>query len=93
MKNTTFDPNFVNISLNVTKFGMLKLKLTCHVILVAMETISAGNYEFLSYQNVGIYKLGCRSVNALARVLTCILLERASHQHCNKVCGICIAAI
>ena len=36
----------------MTKFGMLIdiLELICHMILVAMETILAGNYELLSYQ-------------------------------------------
>ena len=63
------------------------------MILVAMETILAGNYEFLSYQNVCIYKLGWRSVNTLARVLNCISLERAGHQHSHKVIEMCIAAI
>ena len=63
------------------------------MILVAMETILLGNYEFLNYQNVCIYKLGWRSINTRARVLNCISLERAGHQHSRKVCGMCIAAI
>ena len=49
-----------------------------------------GNCEILSYQNVSLYKLGWHSDNSLARVLNCISLERAGHQHCNKVCRICI---
>ena len=38
------------------------------MILVAMETILVGNYEFFNYQNVCIYKLGWCSVNTLASV-------------------------
>ena len=49
------------------------------MIVVAMETNLVVNYEFLSYQNVCISKLGWRSVNTLARVVTCILLERTGH--------------
>ena len=64
------------------------------MILVAMEAILAGNYGFLSYQNVCIYKLGWRSsINTLVRVLNGISLERAGHQHSHKVYWICIAAI
>ena len=63
------------------------------MIVVAIETILAGNYEFLIYQNVCIYKLGWSSVNTLARVFNCIPLERAGHQQSLEVCGICITAI
>ena len=63
------------------------------MILVAIETILAGNYEFLSYQNVCIYNLGVSSVNTLARVLNCIPVERAGHQHSDKVCGVCILSL
>ena len=90
MENTTFYSN-VNFSLNVTKFSMLFD--TSHVILVAMETILVGSYEFLSCQNVCIYKLDKRSINTLARVLNCISLERAGHQHSEKVCGVCIPTL
>ena len=47
------------------------------MILVPMETILAGNYELLSYQNVCINKIGKHNVNTLARVLNHISLERA----------------
>ena len=70
------------------------LKLTSHVILVTMETILVGNYEFLSYQNVCIYKMAWCNANTIARVLnhacTCISLERVGLQHSDKVCGVCI---
>ena len=72
---------------------MTLLILTGHIILVAMKTILAGNYYFLSYQNVCIYKLGCRSVNTLATVLNHISLERAVHQHSSNVCGVCITTL
>ena len=62
------------------------------MIFVAMETILAGNYEFLSYQNVCIYKMAGHSVNTTARVLNNILLEGAGHQHSDKVCGVCITS-
>ena len=97
MKNTTFDNNFANFSLNVIKFGMLidniESGMSHDFALIAMETILAANYEFLHYQNVCIYKLGCRNGNILASVLHCISLERAGHHHSNKVCRICTAAI
>ena len=60
------------------------------MILVAVETILMGNYEFLSYKNMCIYKLGWCSISTLARVLNCISLERVGHQHSNMVYGICI---
>ena len=43
VENTTFDDNFNNFTLNVTKFGML---------IDSVETILLRNCEFLSYQNV-----------------------------------------
>ena len=63
------------------------------MILVAMDIILAGKYDFLSYQNVCIHKLGWNSVNTLVRVLNHISLERADHQHSSKVCGICITTL
>ena len=67
----TCDNTFVNFSLNVTKFGML---INIVVIdkshdLVAIETIWAGNYEFLIYQHVCIYKMAWRSINTMGTVL------------------------
>ena len=53
--------------------------------LVAMETILVVNYEFPSYQNVYIYKLGWININPLAGVLNCISLEIASDQHSHKL--------
>ena len=66
------------------------LELTSHMIYVAKEIILAGNYDFLSYQNVCIYKMAWRSVNTISRVLNHIVLERAGHQHSDEVCGVCI---
>ena len=57
VENTTFNNTFVNFSLNVTKFSMLINIVKIDIILVAMEIILAGNYEYLSYQNVCIYKM------------------------------------
>ena len=87
VENTTLDNNVVNFSLNVTKFGMLIsiLKMTIYMILVAMESILTGNYEFLSYQNVHIYKMAWRSVNTIGRALNHISLERAGPQHSDKM--------
>ena len=68
VKNTTFVNNFINFSLNVTKFGML-------VDIVDMDRSHdfgcygynfVGNYDFLSYQNVCIYKVDWSSVATLA---------------------------
>ena len=39
------------------------LKLTSHIILVAMESILAEKYECLTKQNVCIYKLGWHIIN------------------------------
>ena len=63
------------------------------MILVVLETILAGNYEFPSYQNVCIYKMALCSVNAVSRVLNQIVLERAGRQHSDKVCGVCITSL
>ena len=96
VKNTTFYSNFVNFSLNVTKFGMLipNIEIDMSHELGCYETHLAGNYEFLSYRHVRIYKLGWCSINTLASVLKLyISLERAGHQHSNKVYRICIAAM
>ena len=57
------------------------------MILVAMDIILAGNYDFLGDQNVCIYKPGWCSVNTLARVLNHITLETADHQHSSKSVG------
>ena len=62
------------------------------MILVDMETILAGNYEILSYQNVCIYKMAWHSFNIIARVLNHISLEKTGHQHSDKVCGVCITS-
>ena len=63
------------------------------MILVSMDIILVGNYDFLSYQNVCIYKLGWRRINTLARGLNHISLERAAQQHSGKVCGVCITTL
>ena len=63
------------------------------MILVAMKTIMVGNYEFVSYQHVCIYKMAWGSVNIIARVLNHISLERAGHQYSDKVCGVCITSL
>ena len=60
---------------------------------VAMETILTGNYEFLIYQNVCIYKMAWRSINTTSIVFNHILLERARHQYSGKVCGVCITSL
>ena len=95
MKNTTFDNNFIHFSLNVTKFDMSihNIELYMSHAFFAMETILAGNYEFLSYQNVCIYKVSWISINTLPRVLHGISLESTGHQYSNKVCRICIAVV
>ena len=54
------------------------------MILVAMESTLVGNYEFLNYQNVCIYKMTLCSVNTMA--IGCC-------QHSNKVCGVCISSL
>ena len=58
-----------------------------------METILAGNYEFLCYQNVSIYKTAWRSVNTITRVLNHTSLERAEHQFSDMVCGVYITIL
>ena len=55
-----------------------------------METILVGNYEFLSNQNLCIYKMTWGRINTIARVLNHILLESAGNQHSDEVCGVCI---
>ena len=96
MKNTTFDNNFVAILVwmlpNLVSWLTL-LILAGHMIVVAMDIILAGNDDFLSYQNVCIYKLGWCSVNTLARVWNHISLERAGHEHSSKACGVCITTL
>ena len=69
--------------------------LTGHMMLVAMDIMLAVNYDFFSYHNVCIYKLGWCSVNTISRVLNHIhvSLERADHQHSTKVCGVCITTL
>ena len=52
------------------------------MLLVAMDTILARNYDFFSYQNVCIDKLSWHSIITLARVLNCISLQE-QNQH-NK---------
>ena len=90
MENITFVNNFVNSSLNISKFCM-------SINIVDIEkahkfgcygNILVGYYEFLSYQNVCIYKMAWHSVNTVPRVLNHISLERAVHQHSDKVCGV-----
>ena len=54
-----------------------------------METILLGNYKFLSYQNVCIYKMGWHSINTIDRVFN----HTSGHQHFDKVCGICISSL
>ena len=44
-------------------------------------------------KNVCIYKMAWHSVNTIATVLNHILLERAVHQHFDKVCGVCITSL
>ena len=63
------------------------------MILVVMETILAGNYEFRSYQNVCIYKMAWLRVNTLTRVSNHISLEGVEHQHSVRVCGVCIITL
>ena len=63
------------------------------MILVAMEIILVGNYEFLNYPNVCIHKMAWYSVNALASVLNHISLKRAGHQHSDQVCAVCITSL
>ena len=88
MKNTTFDYNFVNCNQNVTKFGVLIDNVgvdKSHEFGCNGNWIVAVNYKYRSYQTVCIYKMGWRSINAIARVLNHISLERAGHQHSDKV--------
>ena len=68
------------------------LKLTSHMILVAMETIFGGNYGCLNYQIVCIYKMACRSINTISTVSNYISLERVGYQNSDNVCGICITS-
>ena len=63
------------------------------MILVAMETILMGNYVFLSYKNVCIYKMAWRNINTIGRVLNHISLKRAGHRHSDKVCEDCITSM
>ena len=86
---TIFYNNVVTFGLNVTKFvfWLTLLKLTSLLIFVAMETILAGNYEFLIYQNICIYKMAWRSMNITARVLNHKLLARAGHISILIRCG------
>ena len=84
-ENTTVDNNVVNFSLNVTKFGI-------GIGIVEVDKsydfgFYGGNYQFLSYQNVRIYKMTWCSINTIARVLNHISLERACHHYVDKVCG------
>ena len=66
MENITFDNN-VNLSLNATKVGMvIDIMESDKAYDFAIETILAGNYEFLSYQNVYIYNMTRHSINTLA---------------------------
>ena len=69
------------------------LKLTSHIIVIAMKTNLGGNYEFLCYQNVCVHTMAGHSVNTTARVLNHISLERAGHQHCDNVCEVCITSL
>ena len=80
------------MSLNLA-LGLPILTLTSYMILVALETILAGNYQFLIYQNVCICKLGLCSTNTRARLLKCISLEGTGHKHPDKVSTICAFAI
>ena len=59
-----FGNNFVNFSCNVTKFGMLidNIEVDMSYDFGCDGNILAGNYEFLIYQNVCIYKLGWCSI-------------------------------
>ena len=95
MKNTTFDNNFIHFSFDVTNFGMLIHNIDLYIshAFFAMETILAGNYEFLNYQNVCIDKVSWISINTLARVLHGISSESTGHQNSNKVCRICITVV
>ena len=69
------------------------LKLTSHMVKVVMDTILAGNYEFLSYQNVCIYNMALHRVNTIVRVFNHMSLERAGHQNSDKMCGVCISSV
>ena len=60
---------------------------------IYMDTNLAGNYEFLSYQNVCIYKRAWCNINTIARVFNHIPLERAGHQHSDKICEGCITSL
>ncbi len=63
------------------------------MLLVAMDTILAGNYEFLSYQNVCIYKLAWRSVNTMCTPPYDALMESTAHQLSAEVWDICLASL
>jgi len=52
-----------------------------HIILVAMDMILVGNYEFLGYQNVYIYKLAWHNVNTMCAPPYDASIERAGLQH------------
>ena len=95
MQNTTFDNSVGNFSPNVTRFGMLIdiVDIDKSHVSIVMKTILARNYEFLSYQNMCIYKIAWHSVNAIARVLNHISLERTGHQHSPNVYGVCITSL
>ena len=70
MENTTFDNNVVNFSLNVTKIDMLidNIEIGMSHDFVCYGNHLAGKYEFLSYQNVCIYKMAWHNVNTIALV-------------------------
>ena len=62
------------------------------MILVAMETILVGNYNSFIYQNMCIYKIGWASLYNRQSV-NHISLERAGHQHSDKVYVVSITSV
>ena len=94
MENTTFGNTFAHFSLTITTFCIL-------IDIVELDKL----YGFGCYGNRFGGKM-CHSFvikmcvlikwpgeASIARVLNHISLERAGHQHCNKVCGVCITSL
>ena len=75
MVHTTFDNNFGNFSLNVTKFGMLSN-------IVDIDR----SHDFCWYRD----HFAGNSINTTTRVLNHISLKRAGHHHSDKVCVVCV---
>ena len=80
VNNTTFDYNFISFSMNVTKVGVLNDNVgidKLHKFGCYGNHFGGKNDKFLSYQNVRIYKMGWRSINAIAGVLNHYIIGKS----------------